>query len=55
MYTTDYHSAIFYEILPCIEWIDLESIMLSKIKKNQRTQIVYDFIHVEYQKTKKQS
>ena len=52
----DYHSAIFYEILPFIEWIDLESIMLSKKKKkNQRTQIVYDFIHVEYQKTKKQS
>ena len=55
MYTTDYHSAIKKdEILPFIAWTDLESIMLSK-KKNQRTQIVYDFIHVEYQKTKKQS
>ena len=37
MYTMDYHSAIFYEILPFIEWIDLESIMLSKKKKSENT------------------
>ena len=29
------------EILPFITWIDLKSVMLSKKKKNQRTQIVY--------------
>ena len=55
IYTSEYYSAIKKnEILPfATAWMELESIMLSKIKSVRERQILCDFTHVEFKKENK--
>ena len=54
IHTVDYYSAIKNnEILSfVIMWVELESIMLIKIRQSEKD-ILYDFTHVEFKKQNK--